>query len=445
MSTNNRVIWSEGLFLRPHHFQQAERFLERWIDARVGAVQSFTYGFTRLELDLESLKIGKLGIRTAAGIMPDGTPFAIPDDMPAPSPIDVAADQRNTVVCLALPMRRAGMPEFTLDPTRNGGLARYAGVDASVSDAIAEIQGSADLKVGQLNLRLAMDSDPLDAFSTLGVARIIEKRSNNQIVLEESFIPPCLDCRASSVLHEYLREVGNLVRHRAVTVADRLSQPGQKGVAEITDFLMLQLLNRFDPLLGHLLETALLHPETLYAVLLAMAGELATYTHADRRPAELAAYRHDALAETYAPLIADIRASLTAVIEQNVVSIPIEDRGRGLFTAMIQDPDMVRNASFVLAIQASMPIEQIRQIFPTQVKIGPSDKIRDLVMSQLPGIMLSLLPVAPRQIPYHAGFCYFELDRGSEFWKYMETNRLLAMHIAGDFPGLQIELWGIRN
>ena len=445
MGTNNRVIWSEGLFLRPHHFQQAERFLEKWVGAKVGAVQPFAYGFTRLELDQEALKLGKIGIKTAVGIMPDGTPFSIPEDMPAPTPLDTAADRRDVVVCLTLPMRRSGMPEFTLDSAGKGGLARYTSVDTRIADAIAETQDSADMKVGQLTLRLAMAGDPLDAYTTLGIAKLIERRSTNQVVLDESYIPPCLDCRASGVLYEFLREVGNLVKHRADTVADRLGQPGQKGVAEITDFLMLQLLNRFAPLLGHYSQTALLHPESLYGLLLVLAAELATYTHADRRPLVSPPYRHDALDETFAPLVADLRESLTAVIEQNAVAIPIEDRGRGLFTAMIPDPDLLRNASFVLVVQASMPVEQIRQIFPTQVKIGPSDKIRDLVMSQLPGIMLSLLPVAPRQIPYHAGYCYFELDRGSEFWKYMETNRLLAMHIAGDFPGMQIELWGIRN
>jgi type VI secretion system protein ImpJ len=27
MTENNRIVWSEGLFLRPQHFQQQERFL----------------------------------------------------------------------------------------------------------------------------------------------------------------------------------------------------------------------------------------------------------------------------------------------------------------------------------------------------------------------------------------------------------------------------------
>jgi type VI secretion system protein ImpJ len=31
MSAYNKVLWSEGLFLRPQHFQQQSRFIERFL------------------------------------------------------------------------------------------------------------------------------------------------------------------------------------------------------------------------------------------------------------------------------------------------------------------------------------------------------------------------------------------------------------------------------
>ena len=80
-----------------------------------------------------------------------------------------------------------------------------------------------------------------------------------------------------------------------------------------------------------------------------------------------------------------------------------------------------------------------------QIKIGPVERIRDLVNLNLPGIALRSLPVAPRQIPYHAGFLYFELDRAGDLWKVTEQSRALAMHIAGEFPGLELEFWAVRG
>jgi type VI secretion system protein ImpJ len=34
MSWDNRVVWSEGLFLRPQHFQQADRYFENLVRRR---------------------------------------------------------------------------------------------------------------------------------------------------------------------------------------------------------------------------------------------------------------------------------------------------------------------------------------------------------------------------------------------------------------------------
>ena len=55
------------------------------------------------------------------------------------------------------------------------------------------------------------------------------------------------------------------------------------------------------------------------------------------------------------------------------------------------------------------------------------------------------LPVAPRQIPYHAGFNYFELDTRHELWELLKNSGGLAMHLAGEFPGLELEFWAVRG
>jgi type VI secretion system protein ImpJ len=144
--------------------------------------------------------------------------------------------------------------------------------------------------------------------------------------------------------------------------------------------------------------------------------------------------------------MADLRQSLSMVLEQTAIPIDLQERRHGVRVAIIADVDLLRTAVFVLAVNAQMPSEALRMRFPTQVKIGPAEKLRDLVSLQLPGVTLRALPVAPRQIPYHAGYTYFELEtRGNELWKQLEQSGGLAMHIAGDFPGLALEFWAIRG
>ena len=69
----------------------------------------------------------------------------------------------------------------------------------------------------------------------------------------------------------------------------------------------------------------------------------------------------------------------------------------------------------------------------------------EIYLVALPGIAVRPLPVAPRQIPFHAGAVYFELDRGSPHWQQMQSSGGFALHVSGDFPALQMELWAIRG
>src|SRR5579864_2198363 len=120
-------------------------------------------------------------------------------------------------------------------------------------------------------------------------------------------------------------------------------------------------------------------------------------------------------------------------------------KGGGCEKGPIQDRTLFTTAAFVLAVKANIEAERLRRYFPAQVKLGPVESIRELVNSALPGIALRALPVAPRQIPYYVGKSYFELDRNSPHWKAMQTSGGLALHVAGDFPGLEMELWAIRG
>ena len=87
----------------------------------------------------------------------------------------------------------------------------------------------------------------------------------------------------------------------------------------------------------------------------------------------------------------------------------------------------------------------MRQQVPSQFKVGPAEKIKELVNLALYGIPLRPLPVAPRQIPFHAGFNYFQLEAKGPLWDELTSSGGIAIHVPGDFPGLQLEFWAIRH
>ncbi|MFM0626519.1 type VI secretion system baseplate subunit TssK [Paraburkholderia xenovorans] len=444
MSWNNKVIWSEGMFLQPQHLQQHDRYLHALLESRAAGLRPYGWGFTTLKLDDAQLALGKLAIRECAGVLPDGTPFALSADDAPPPGIDIPDDARNALVVLALPVRRPGIPEATAAPS-DGSFARYGTLEYEVNDSNADGTGAALLQIGKLRLRLAFEPEVANAHACLGVARVIERRADNRIVLDPDYAPPCLDYRVAPRLAAFADELTGMLRQRGEVLASRLTAPDTGGAAEIQDFLLLQLVNRAEPLIAHLATMTGLHPDELFRVAVALAGELATFSQANKRAAQYPVYRHDRLADTFLPVIADLRQSLSMVMDSAVVPIALDARKFGVHVAVVPDTELYTSAMFVLAVNAHMPAETVRNSFAQQVKIGPVEKIRDLVNLQLPGIALRALPVAPRQLPFHAGFTYFELDRSNELWKLLPTSAGFAMHVAGEFPGLQLAFWAIRR
>jgi type VI secretion system protein ImpJ len=444
MSAHNKVVWSEGLFLQPQHFQQQDRYFERFVEGRCQALIPHSWGFTEIELERDLLSIGKFALRRAAGVFPDGTPFRMPDDDPMPAPVDVGAQVRDQIVYLAVPVRRADATDVERAASADG-LVRHEVREWEARDATSTSGNAALLEVGALRTRLLFASDVTQAYACIPLAHLIECRSDKQVVLEEAFIPTVLHARAATRLATFMKELVGLLHQRGEALGGRVAATDRGGSAEIAQFLMLQAINRYEPLVAHFADSGGPHPEELFRVCVSAAGELATFTAASKRAPGLAPYRHDRLRESFEPVIAALRASLSTVLEQSAIPIPIEAKKFGISVATVADRTLFSTAVFVLAARADLPAEELRRRFPAQLKIGPVEQIRDLVMAALPGVPVHPVPVAPRQIPFHAGFVYFEVDQSNELWSQLTASGGVAMHVAGDFPGLTLEFWAIRS
>ncbi len=450
MSWYSKVVWSEGMFLRPQHFQQQDRYLEALVRQSCGHLRPYSWGVVELALDREALALGKVAITTARGLLPDGTPFSIPDRDPPPPPLDIDAGVRDTRIMLALPLRRTGMADVERgDQTDTA--ARYRAMAREVRDNnIDTANNSAFVETGEPRLRLILDTKDFSEHTCIGIARVAEKRPDQKVILDEHYLPPCLDCRGIPVLNGFVAELLGLLHQRGDALADRVVGGGTARAAalDLAQFMRLQAVNRFEPLFAHLTMMQCLHPETFYQTALQMAGEMATFTDkVKRRPPTFPAYDHDDLQNTFAPLMRELRRSLSLEEVDAAIQIPLEERQYGIRVGIITDREkpLLNKANFILAIRADMAADLLRSRFPPQLKIGPVELIAKLINHHLPGIGVSALPVAPREIPYRADFIYFRLDRGSEFWKQLLNSGGFAFFVGGEFPGLEMVFWAIKE
>lgn len=447
MHWDNKILWAEGMFLRPQHFQQSERYLERLTRSSMRWLRPLSFGFGSLQIDEGLLKTGLVALSRAAGVMPDGTLFDVPDADDHPAPLEPAADLRDAVLLLALPIRRAGALEATLaDGSHTDAALRWVGQEVEAPDTLAGSHGRAALTVGKLAMRLMHDKQETNGFVTLPFARLVEKRIDGSLVLDPEFLPTVLSCDASPRLASYLSEIRGLLQHRASAIAARLASPTGKSTAEISDFLILMLLNRNDMVLRHLGALPDLHPEELYRTLAGLAGELATFTETgSNRPPTLPDYRHAELQAAFGPLMGFLRDALSAVFEQTAIPIPLETRAYGISVAKIADRSLFTDCMFILAAKSSLDPDLLRANLPKRAKIGAVERIRDLVNLQLGGAPIRALPAEPRQIPFRAGMIYFEINTNAEDWRHVERSGGAAIHVSGEVPDLQLELWAVRG
>jgi type VI secretion system protein ImpJ len=444
MTSKNRVIWKEGLFVKPQHFQQETRALSHDLHRRLSAIAEYGYGFSELELNTEYMSFGKIALLRARGVMPDGTVFDIPADMPAPPPLAITdASLVNQVIYLTLPLTTESALEVQWP--QDYGRSRYLAQIADVRDTHSPDGDHVSLDVAALNLQLGLDRDDRSAFTGLALGRLQDVRPDGSLIMDETFYPTSLSLQAVAPLKRFLGEIAGLMRERAKSIAARIGSPTQGGVADVTDFSLLQALNRLQPYFQHLAAQHHVHPERVYVAFAQACGELVTFTDEGRLPQQFAAYRHDRLRESFTDVEQTLRRVLSTVLQPRAVSIPIIAQQYGMLTAPVHDRRLFADAEFILAVRARMPVDTFREQFLQRTKIASMDTISERVSLQLPGIPLIPLPVAPRHLPFHAGFSYFEMDRTHKDWQAMHDSAGFGFHIAGDFPDLEMQLWAIRS
>jgi type VI secretion system protein ImpJ len=443
MYSKNKVVWSEGMFLQPQLFQQHDRHFEALLH-RVSEIGSiYPWGFSQISIDDAQQRLGKVSLVDFAGVFPDGSVFSSEELSDSVVALELPSGPINEVIVLAVAERRPGVAEVETS-AKPEEFARFRVDEQSIGDSNSGYAQDAELQVGKLKLRLALARDVKNAYSCLGIVRVIERAADGSLVLDPNYCAPCLEYGAAPFLVRFIDEMRGLMVQRASALSGRLSST-KGGVGEIQDFLFLQVINRFLPLLGHLSTIRRLHPEELYRILISLAGELCTFSSGNRTASEYPAYVHERLFESFQPVIVALRNSLSMVIDASVVPIPFELLKHNVRKAVVHDKSLFSSSAFYLVVNADVPAEYVRAKLPLLMKIGPVEKLKDLVNFNLPGIAVRHLPVAPQRLPFYEGFTYFELDSTGELWGLLASSGGIGLHVAGDVPNLKIELWAARK
>ena len=446
MSIENRVLWTEGLFLCPQTFQQQERYLLNQIESRNAPLNPYYWGLFDFVIDEDKLKHGVFSLLKCSGIFPDGTPFDISGELVE---LNIETNEKNKFIYLALGSKHPESPEVVAEEDREKNQTRrfYSTkeqvTDNQTIDAPLKLE---QIQLGRLNFQLILSSTQKNNFTQFPLVYLLERDKNTGIKLDSNYIPPVLSVNADRTLRDYLAHIQNMLASRGEELAGKLSNPGSGGIAEIIDFNMLQILNRNIPLFRSMNKQPVIHPREFYIHSVKLAGELCTFTHTSRKPLLYPDYIHDDLKTSFDVLMKDLHESLTYINIPKAYSLNLEQNERfpNIYSGMFPETVLEISKSYVLAVSSNLRQSEISNKFPAQVTISAKDTLYKLVQSHTPGITLDSLAVCPREIPYNQGYVYFTINTNHAMWKDVNVTRSLALHIDGNFPDLQLELWAIR-
>lgn len=439
MSWYSKVAWKEGLFLQPHHLQQADRYVENLLSARTRVITPYPWGVVELVLDRDAAQQGRIALRAVSGVMPDGTPFEAPGTGPLPLAVAVPEDAAGHTVWLTLPDVSPNTRD-TAPLDEEGTTTRWGSIAETVSDATSSMRVEQVLELAVPRLELVIRQTPRPGYQNLPLVRILEVR-DGVVTLDETAPPPALVIGAHPQLSGYLSRVLGWVEARLETLARYAADPSAGGGMQALDYLMLMALNRAVGPLRHMGRAAAIHPERLYVALIGLAGELSSFDGTRLAP-DYPAYDHDDPKASFGPVVSDIQRLLARDIGR-AIRLPLEQVRQNSYLARVADRNLFRDATFVIEVESAQPLGQVQAQFPALCKVGPNTRMAEIVNNNLPGIPLAHMPNPPRQIRVLSTNVYFRLEKNVPLWREFSTAAALGMHFAGDWPELKLELWAI--
>lgn len=437
------VIWTKGTFLSPQHLQIQDRFLENVLQFQLETLSFRPWGFRSLQIGQEALAEGSFTIAAAAGILPDGLLFDIPNSDSAPPLKQLAdcfePDQTTLDVFLAVPQYRDRGLNVASSPRQSG--ARYTAEFELFRDENTGLSEK-PVQVARKNFRLLTEGESLDGYSTLRAARVL-RTSTGLFQLDPRFVPPLLDFNASDYLVAIARRIVEILSARSSSIAGMRRQKNQTladfTTADIASFWLLYTINTAFPTFRHLFETRGGHPEALYSAMLSLSGALTTFS-TNIHPRDFPPYDHDELGACFTGLDEKLRLLLETVVPSNFVSLPLKLTQPFIYAAAIDNDKYLQNTKMYLAISAESSQAEIVGRTPQIVKVCSASHIEHLVKNALPGVSLTYVAAPPSAIPVKLNYQYFSINQSGVAWEAIQRARNLAAYVPSDLPNPQLEL-----
>lgn len=457
MNISKPVFWHQGLFLQPQHFQLADLYAESLTAPLQKYLHPHFWGVISLELSSTGLENFSINIVKGEFLFSDGSPVVFPDNavLEGRSFAEAWSDQGKPFnIYLGLREMNPGGGNVTvLDDSADlsGVSSRYAGSlqPEEIAD-LHEAGASGEVKTLKYVLKIFWEDEVEDAgdFILMPLTRL--ERDGDETRFHNDFIPPCLTIHSSerlaNIINEIKDQLGSRTRQLEEYKAQRGIQTAEFGARDTVYLLALRSLNRYVPLLYHLIEAQAVHPWTLFGLLRQLIGELSSFSNEINVLGELEdgenllpGYDHRRLAPCFLAaqsLITRLLDEITAGPEY-IIQLLFD----GTYFAAEMEPGYFEGRNrFYLTVETETDPAEVIDYLQTITKLGSRAALPLLIARALPGVGLTNLQVPPQELPRRLHCLYFEIDHHSEHWLRVQNDNNIALYWDSAPEDLKIEL-----
>jgi type VI secretion system protein ImpJ len=445
MKLLSKVVWSEGMYLGPHHFQAQSRYFEDSIHFATSSLWNDAFGFAALQFDADALRNGTVSLVHARGLFPDGLAFDAPECDELPPQRNIADSFPPTAIDLTIYLAIARVSPDGRNceiEAPNGSQARYVGQVRELHD---ENTGRDDkpVRIGKKNFRLLLDNELTEDVLSLPLARVIRDTSG-RFAFDPTFIPPCVKISASDRLCSMLVRLVEVLEEKSGSLAQDQGSGGsifKTGLSarRIDQFWFLHAINSSITPLRHLMLSKHGHPEELFREMLRLGGALCTFG-LETHPRSLPSYDHWHLDQCFEQLDKHIRRHLEIVVPSQAIVMPLRENARYFHEAEIRDQRCFGPSRWIVGVRAALGEADLISKTQQFVKFCSAKFAPELVKRALPGLKLTHLPVPPSAIAAKVDHQYFSVNCSGPCWEHLMQTKSVGVYVPGELPSANLEL-----
>jgi type VI secretion system protein ImpJ len=446
---NSKVLWGEGLLLRPQHFQRQDQYHEHRLHKSVGAVHPYAWGVERLEVDRDALGSNVLRILALSLRFQDGELVDAPglDELPPTVDLDQLQSQpqqqQSVTYYAALPGLKPFSGNFA-QPGQDNNAVRFVQANQETPDLYTQAS-PAQLAYLKKTVRLVSEFEPRDAYTCFPLLRL-RRAATGGFELDPVFVPPSLSVGASPILYLQLRRLLDALQAKVAAMYGHHREPSRNVIefrsGDMSSFWLLHTASTSCAALMHYMHHPDLHPERLYEQLLATAGALMTFSK-NWTLADLPPYQHGDPGPSFLKVHQIVRELLDTVISSKYFAIVLNEVRPSYHHGMLDSGKIDDKTTFYIAVSADIPALELVDTVPLRFKVGAPDDVEKCVLSALPGVRLQYAPQLPAAVPVRPDTCYFVLDAKGQMYERMLQAQSISIYVPSGMKELKLELLAV--